>query len=229
MFAVLAWFGLTQFYFTICELRGQGSTPGKRRCDLRVIDRHGGRLSATAIFTRNVTRSVEVQLPLVVLLNPAGVSEGMPPWLTIALSGWVIVLGLFPLLNRDRLRLGDLVAGTLVVHVPKAMLLPDLAQIVERQRRAEPSGDYVFTPEQLAIYGVYELHVLEDLLRSRRPDLKRALELVAGKVVAKIGWEPGPGFEAARFLAAFYAAQRARLEQQLLLGRRKASKDDGGG
>jgi uncharacterized RDD family membrane protein YckC len=223
---ILASFGLTQFYFAWCELRGQGATPGKRRCELRVIDRRGGRLSAVAIFSRNVTRLVEVQLPLVLLLNPGAIRGTLPTWMTLVLGGWVIALGAFPLLNRDRLRIGDLVAGTLVVHVPRAILLPDLSQLI--QRRARPGtvdpGEWSFTPEQLSIYGIYELQVLEELLRSDRPDRREALETVAAKVQAKIGWESASDVDAARFLAAFYAAQRARLEQELLFGKRKARK-----
>ena len=225
-FLVLAWFGLTQFYFTITELHGQGASPGKRRCELRVIDRHGGRLTATAIFTRNVTRMVEVQLPLVLLLDPVG-TEDQPPWMKLVLFGWILVLGVFPLLNRDRLRLGDLVGGTLVVHSPKAVLLPDLSVVAQRQllREDRPAAaEYVFTPEQLEIYGVYELQVLEEVLRSNRPDLEHACRIIADRVIAKIGYVRPPAFQPARFLAAFYAAQRARLEQGLLLGKRKARK-----
>jgi len=167
-----------------------------------------------------------VQLPLILLLNPAGVSRDLPGWMSWVLLGWVFVLGAFPLCNRDGLRIGDLVAGTLVVHVPKAVLLPDLSQVVERQLRRAPlaASELVFTPQQLAIYGIYELQLLEQVLRSARPDRERALAVIAEKVCAKIGWTRAPDFDAARFLAAFYAAQRARLEQELLLGKRRARK-----
>ncbi len=43
--AILASFLGWNFYFTWFELRWQGSTPGKRKMGLRVIDAHGGQLS----------------------------------------------------------------------------------------------------------------------------------------------------------------------------------------
>lgn len=231
---ILAIFLLTHFYFTIFELRWQGRTPGKRFADLRVIDRAGGRLTPSAIFVRNVTREVEVVLPLVVLLNPGALLSDSPPIVGLFAFLWIVVLGLFPLFNRDRLRVGDLIAGTVVVHVPKQVLLPDLSEWRPRPARAaapagadaagpEPAAAYTFTVEQLSIYGIYELQVLEEVLRRDRPDRGAALRLVAEKVARKIGWEGG-AIDPAAFLAAFYSAQRARLEQRLLFGQRKERK-----
>jgi uncharacterized RDD family membrane protein YckC len=245
---ILAIFLLTHFYFTVFELRWQGRTPGKRFADLRVIDRAGGRLTPSAIFVRNVTREVEVVLPLVVLLHPTVLVADAPPIVALAAFLWLVVLGFFPLFNRDRLRVGDLIAGTVVVHVPKQVLLPDLSEW--RPRPAAPprpegganvlgqgpaqgpeqgtatapeSSPYTFTAAQLSIYGIYELQVLEEVLRRDRPDRVAALKLVADKVARKIGWEGG-AIDPAAFLAAFYSAQRARLEQRLLFGQRKERK-----
>jgi uncharacterized RDD family membrane protein YckC len=218
-------FVLVQFYFTIGELHGQGATRGKRWLDLRVVDVRGGRLSAVAIFTRDVMRIVEVQLPLFLIAQSKVADGEQPKWVVAAVGGWALVLGAFPLFNRDRRRIGDLAAGTLVVHVPRAVLLPDLSH-VELQGALPESADedYRFTPEQLSVYGVYELQVLEDVLRSDRPDRQHALRLVCEKVVAKIGYRASGPIVPTRFLSAFYAAQRARLEQELLFGRRKSRK-----
>jgi uncharacterized RDD family membrane protein YckC len=228
---ILAIFILTHFYFTLFELRWQGRTPGKKFTDLRVIDRAGGRLTASAIFVRNATRLVEVAYPLAIVLNPGVLIDDASPLVGFAAFLWLLVLGFFPLFNRDRLRVGDLIAGTVVVHVPRQVLLPDLAEW--KPRPAEPvaspaptaSGapEYAFTAEQLDIYGIYELQVLEEVLRRERPDRMAALRLVAEKVAKKIRWEGG-AYEPAAFLAAFYSAQRARLEQRLLFGQRKERK-----
>jgi uncharacterized RDD family membrane protein YckC len=231
---ILFVFLLTHFYFTIFELRWQGRTPGKRFADLRVIDRDGGRLTPAAIFVRNVTREVEVVFPLVVLLHPTALVADAPPIVALAAFLWLVVLGLFPLFNRDRLRVGDVIAGTVVVHVPKQVLLPDLSEWRPQGAAAPrpeadapaPAGEapaYAFTAEQLSIYGIYELQVLEEVLRRERPDRAAALRLVAEKVARKIGWE-GRAIDPAPFLAAFYSAQRARLEQRLLFGQRKERK-----
>jgi uncharacterized RDD family membrane protein YckC len=220
---VLAAFLLTHFYFTIFELRWQGRTPGKRLVDLRVIDRDAGPLSASAVFIRNVSRELEVVFPLIVLLHPTALLSDAPPPVAFAAFGWMAVLGLFPLLNRDRLRVGDLIAGTIVVHAPRAALLPDLAEHAPERRSAVADSAYAFTSEQLDIYGIYELQVLEEVLRRDRPDRTATLEQVAEKVARKIGF-PGEAIDPEPFLRAFYAAQRARLEQRLLLGDRKERK-----
>jgi uncharacterized RDD family membrane protein YckC len=240
---ILAVFVVTHFYFTIFELRWQGRTPGKRAADLRVIDRDGGRLTAAAIFVRNVTREVEVVLPVVVMLAPGDVVEGAPPIVGLAAFAWLVVLGFFPLFNRDRLRVGDLIAGTMVVHAPRSVLLPDLSDVRAETPRAvaraaeapaaaaRPAGApapaagsaWSFTAEQLDVYGIYELQVLEEVLRRDRPDRAAVLTLVANKVAKKIRHTGGVADPAA-FLSAFYAAQRARLEQKLLMGQRKERK-----
>jgi uncharacterized RDD family membrane protein YckC len=51
-------------YFIHFELTSRGSTPGKRIVNLRVIDRGGGPLFPGAIVARNLTREVEIFLPL---------------------------------------------------------------------------------------------------------------------------------------------------------------------
>lgn len=222
---VLAAFALTHFYFTWFELRWQGRTPGKRFTDLRVVDRHGGRLSAAAIFARNVTREVELVFPLVLLADPGALVHDAPPAIAFAATAWLLALGFFPLCNRDRLRLGDLVAGTLVVHAPKRVLLRDLSQAAPRAaaHADAPAPGHAFTAEQLAIYGIYEVQVLEEVLRRERPDRAAALALIAERVARKVGYADAIGDPGA-FLADFYAAQRARLEARLLLGDRKERK-----
>jgi hypothetical protein len=55
------------------------------------------------------------------------------------------------------------------------------------------------------------------------------LDAVARKVQDKLGWTPPAGRrpDSAAFLRAFYAAQRARLEQRLLFGERRETKRPG--
>ena len=220
---LVAFFLLRNFYFTWFECLWQGTTPGKRAVGVRVIDGHGGILTAEAVFARNLMREVEVFVPLVAVLAPESLLPGIPAgvrWLALA---WLFVLALLPLFNRDRLRVGDLVGGTLVVRAPSFVLREDLSAPAS----AGPSV-LTFTDAQLDLYGIRELQVLESLLREARPRAQ-ALEAVAKKIQAKIGWVP-PG--AARiddedFLRAFYTAQRARLEHRMLLGERREAKRPG--
>jgi uncharacterized RDD family membrane protein YckC len=217
--AVLALFLVRTFYFAFFELSWQGQTPGKRRLRIRAVEARGGPLTAEAIVARNLTRELELFLPLAALFAPEALFPGAPGWASLAAAVWMLLFGLLPLFNRDRLRVGDLVAGTVVVRTPDAVLLEDLAATRAREGAA-------FSEEQLDVYGVYELQVLEDVLRTRgRPGHEDAVRTVAAKVREKIAWQ-GPPLPDEPFLEAFYAALRGRLERRLLFGRRRADKHD---
>jgi len=224
LFQFLVWNG----YFLFFELRWQGRTPGKRTQNLRVVSRDGGPLGTGAIFGRNLMRDLEFYLPLQALLVPGALYGPAPGWAALLACGWLFLFLFFPLFNRDRARVGDLVAGTLVVVRPAARLLPDVA---ERAPAPDPAGaGWSFAPEQLDMYGIRELQVLEQLLREAelRPDRDEVLRLVCDKIGDKIGWAgPVPNARVESFLQAFYRAQRHRLEHRLLLGDRRERKRAG--
>lgn len=212
---VLGAFLLRNFYFVLFEMGPRAATPGKRLLGLRVAARDGGRLKAEAVFGRNAMRELEVWLPLSFL---AASGDRVGVWISLAGLLWTGVFLLFPAFNRDRLRVGDLVAGTWVVRAPKRKLRLDLASF----GAGEPDG-FAFTITQLDAYGVKELHVLEDVLRGGD---KGVLKAVATRIRGRIGWtEPGDDRD---FLGAYYAALRGRLETRMLLGKRKADKFDAG-
>jgi uncharacterized RDD family membrane protein YckC len=213
--SVLVFFILRNLYFVLFELTPGAATPGKRAMGLRVAARNGGRLTADAIFARNAMREIELYLPLSFL---AVNGDQVGAWVNLAGLLWCAVFMLFPLFNRDRLRVGDLVAGTWVVKAPARKLAPDL---VETSR---PSvGRFKFTMAQLDAYGVKELHVLEDVLRRYET---KTIALVAARIRLKIGWKAAPDESDGDFLAAYYAALRGRLESRLLLGKRRKDKFD---
>ncbi|HEY2944154.1 MAG TPA: RDD family protein [Vicinamibacteria bacterium] len=215
----LAFFLLRNFYFTWFESRGQGASPGKRRLGLRVVDARGGPLTVEAVFARNLMRELEIFGPLVVLTAPASIWPGAPVWAPPLAGVWVLVVGLMPFFNRDRLRVGDLVAGTMVVRLPRARLRPDLSD------ETPAAGRFRFTDAQLDVYGTYELQVLEEVLRRSGAPGDRARREVARKIGERISWTGTMReVDVEPFLSAFYTAQRARLEQKMLLGRRQARK-----
>lgn len=211
---LLGFFVGRNFYFFWFEARQRAATPGKRALGLRVIQADGGALTADAVFARNAMREVEVFLPLTFFFAQG---EGVDAALAGLGGIWGAVLVLFPLFNRDRRRLGDLAAGTMVVKQPKRQLQSDLA---DTERTA--SAGLVFTTQQLDAYGIKELHVLEDVIRVAD---RKAITEVAARIRAKIGWQGGDVADRT-FLNAYYAALRGRLESRLLFGRRRKDKFD---
>ena len=216
---LLGAFLLRNGYFVLFELSPRAATPGKRIMALRVAARDGGRLTAEAVFARNAMREIEVFLPLTFILGAsAGATDPIGGWLVLLGLLWTGGFALFPLFNRDRLRVGDFVAGTWVVKAPRERLSIDLLDAQETQ-----AGGFAFSPEQASAYGIKELHVLEDVLRRRD---KKTMGAVADRIRAKIAWRPRDGETDAAFLAAYYGALRGRLETQLLFGRRRKDKFD---
>lgn len=211
-------FVFRNFYFMLFEMGARGATPGKRLFKIRVASRGGGVLKADAIFARNAMREVEVFLPLTFLASGGPQVDGL-----IVLAGfiWTSVFIFFPLFNRDRLRAGDIIAGTWVVQTPRRALLSDLATRTAAERPTSVAS--VFTAEQLEAYGIKELHVLEDVIRTNKPD---AVSLVADRIRKKIGWTRAQGESDGQFLRDYYAGLRGYLESRLLMGVRRADKHD---
>ncbi len=89
---ILAFFAVTQGYFVGFEMRWNGQTPGKRRVHLRVITDSGRPISVYESLARNMLRVV----------------DSLPAFYAIGV--------LTILISRRNKRLGDLVAGTVVVY-----------------------------------------------------------------------------------------------------------------
>jgi len=212
-------FIVRNLYFVSFELAWRGATPGKRLVGLRVIDRAGGPLTPAAVVARNLTREIETFLPLGILLTTRKTGDGAADWENLLIAIWMLFFAALPFINRDRMRGGDLIAGTLVISMPKRVLSGDL---VERK------AQYTFTDQQLRAYGAFELQVLEELLRRQiTPDAMRLLGEVCDKICNKIGWTtPIPPTEMLPFLREFYTAERALLEREQLFGKVRADKFD---
>jgi len=217
-----AMFLLRNAWFLFFELGPRGATPGKRASGIRVAARGGDRLTAEMILARNLLRDIELFVPLTFLAAARGGDMGGAG---IAAAAWFLIFALFPFFNRDALRAGDVIAGTWVVEAPRRKLARALSAPAPLATAAPPlPGDgYRFGDAELAIYGEYELQVLERVLREGRPD---AMHAVYARICAKIGWQAGAGDERA-FLEAYYTQLRARLETGMRLGRRKADKFSG--
>ena len=208
---MLGAFVLRTFWFIGFELGSRAATPGKRMMGIRVVARDGGRLTADAVVARNLIRELELFLPLMML--GVGAAEDMVSgWTLLAGVVWSLTLSLFLLFNRDRMRMGDLIAGTWVVMAERAKLDSDIA--------AEAEGGAIrFTDAELAVYGIYELQELERVLRARDP---RAMREVADTIRTKIGRPIAEEDDV--FLLSYYRQLKARLERGLLFGKRREDK-----
>ncbi len=108
--------------WTACELRMGGQTPGKRLLGIRVTRRDGRPLGFTESAARNLLRVVD--------FLPLGYAAGL----------------LAMLLGREARRLGDLVAGTLVVKAGRV----DLSGYLSGEAPPTPGGR-VLEPEEVEL------------------------------------------------------------------------------
>ena len=216
-FWLVFFFFVRNFYYIFFEIGQRAATPGKRILGLRVAARDGGRLTANSVLARNFIREIEIGLPFQFALMGG---DRFGAWMALFGLVWSGVFLLFPIFNKDKMRVGDLIAGTWVIKTPKARLMDD---ITSASARPDAASRFAFTQPQAEAYGIHELHVLEDVLRQSTPEIKAQ---VAARIRAKIGWTRGESETDLAFLEAYYAALRRRLEQRMLLGERKTDKYD---
>jgi uncharacterized RDD family membrane protein YckC len=211
-------FAISNGYFMFFELGPRGATPGKRLTGIRIAARNGERLTAEMVIARNLLRDIELFTPIFMVITGSLFSGSTG----IVATVWFLVFALFPFFNKDRLRAGDLIAGTWVVEAPKRRLAEAISTgVAARTGASHATGAaYRFGDEELAVYGEYELQTLERVLRDNRHE---ALVAVHEAICTKIGWHPGAGDERA-FLEAYYTQLRARLETGMRFGKRKADK-----
>lgn len=91
MIAVLPAIFIYLFYHPVLELLMRGQTPGKRMAGVRVVNRDGGAPSSGAILIRNAFRLI----------------DSLPVFYAIGLGA--------TFLTEQRVRIGDMAAGTLLI------------------------------------------------------------------------------------------------------------------
>ncbi len=209
-------FVVANFYFALLELHRGGTTPGKRRHGLRVISRDGAPLTPQAILARNLTRSVEIWFPILYLLDPGGLFPRASVWWSVLAAVWVLVLGFVPLFNRQRLRIGDLIAGTVVVRVTHPILLPDPAAT----RRLQNAPTIAFLAEELALFDGSTLERLDRCLRMLDSRSRHAppppLAALRKDLECRMGRMHMEDVGHLTFLRSFYLALRDHLEKKRL-------------
>lgn len=217
-FLPLVFFFLRAPYYIFSELVWNGRTLGKRIVGIRVISASGGGLTPYQISARNLMKEVEIFLPMTFLFGAGDISD-----LTgLGLLVWAVAVLIVPFANRRRQRLGDMVAGTLVVEQPRAVLLPDLAEA-----RASTGAQLLFDPAQLSVYGRFELQALETILRTppKTAEGRKHVADVARTIRQKIGYKEQVLADGDwPFLLEFYRQQREFLEGRHLLGDSRENK-----
>jgi len=169
--AILAVFCVYWSYFAFFEAVWSGRTPGKRLAGIRVIKESGRPINTYEAIARNILRAVDF-LP--------------------AMYGLGVVVMMF---NRSSRRIGDYVAGTVVVHDRRTEdLRPALTS----------TGPISGATESLARVNADELMLIEAYLE-RRPELdvhvrdQRARQ-IAGRITEKTGLRPQAGQSVDKFL-----------------------------
>ncbi|MEM7058785.1 MAG: RDD family protein [Pseudomonadota bacterium] len=223
--ASLGFFFIRTPYYILAELLWNGQTLGKRMVGLRVVSANGRSLTPYSVTVRNLMKEMEVFVPGTAMIAVSALSVMEILFLLV----WVTVLIFVPLMNSKRQRLGDIIAGTYVIHQPKAVLLPDVAQAA----RTEPEERFTFLNHQLDHYGRFELQTLESVLQADPAKLDRMgrnrhainLAAITDKIKTKIEYTDAIDASDHRaFLQAFYRAQRRYLETRQLFGDKREDK-----
>ncbi len=166
-------------YFAIFEILWKGQTPGKRFTGIRVIKESGRPINAFEAVGRNLMRAV----------------DGLPGIYGVGLVCMMC--------NRQSRRLGDFVAGTVVVHEkPTEEVRPSWSTTTE-SNSATPGPAHA-TADELVLIETY---------LSRRFELHPAVRLqtaiqIADRIKAKTGLESQPRQHVDDFLEE--AARRIR-------------------
>ncbi len=159
--AFFLFFCLYWGYFALFEILWSGQTPGKRHAQIRVISSSGRPITAFEGVARNFLRAID----------------------SLFLYG---VAALVAGLDKENRRLGDMVAGTVVVHDTRSV--EDTMWYSNETRTATTLGDVAgfITPTEFQLIEVFLARRL-DLPAEVR--LKQA-EIIAGRVGQKLKIEP---------------------------------------
>jgi uncharacterized RDD family membrane protein YckC len=191
--ALVAGFCLQMFYFVWSELRHEGRTWGKKRLKLRTVMLSGHGLTFGASFVRNLARVVD-NVPLL----------------------WLV-----PVLTRGRRRVGDLLAGTLVVSESALDTSRPSLRLARSYRELEDRR-FFFSGEAQAGLFPDDLNLLEHLFarapqlpdRAQQEDLFRSVAARYAERLALEAERPRVEAEPRRFLEELYLLLVDRYESE---------------
>ena len=174
-------------YFTLFEAFWRGQTPGKRVMRIRVIQQTGRQVSLFESMGRNLVRVVD--------------------WL----PAFYIVGAISLFVTRRQQRLGDLIAGTLVVHerrletpLESIGLSRTFTSSVLKPAVPSPPRESKLPADKVALLTLADLQALESYL-ARRLDVPiqtraQLATKMAGNIARKMNYTVPPGMSQETFL-----------------------------
>jgi uncharacterized RDD family membrane protein YckC len=181
----LSMFALYNGYFILFEWLWNGQTPGKRLLHIRVIKEGGYALRFFDTLLRNLLRVVDF----------------LPVFYGVGLTSL--------LLTRDSQRVGDLIAGTIVVYqepVETDSLLPNLSTFSEEPEGLLPAAALAAIPGEL-------ISVASDYLQSRSELASRPRQELAAEIADLIRETSGIAPRPTQGVESFLAAVVRQFEQ----------------
>ncbi|WP_026673260.1 RDD family protein [Alkalihalobacterium bogoriense] len=181
-------------YFVVYEFFSAGRTVGKMAIGIRVIQENGHSITLLSSFLRNLLRIIDA-LPTSYLLG---------------------ILMIF--LHPKHKRIGDLVAGTIVVHEKRKKAIKRTSIDVEIEKRKIQSSDQ---PIVLSSFGKKEWDLLkmysERLLHLQHEERIQVTEQLAAKLFPKAGIpvEGKTHFERENGLLLLYVKMKEEWEFEL--------------
>jgi uncharacterized RDD family membrane protein YckC len=155
MLLFLAAFGVWFGYGIVLEWFWNGQTVGKKILRLRVVDEHALRLTFSQVVIRNLLRMADMQ-PAFYLLG-----------------------GIVCVLSRKLQRLGDMVAGTVVIRQPQ-VTLPDLVDVLGNKYNSLRQSPHLAARLRQRTSGPEAHLALTALMRREGLDSAARVELFAG-------------------------------------------------
>jgi uncharacterized RDD family membrane protein YckC len=152
---LLAAFGVWFGYGIVLEWFWNGQTVGKKILRLRVVDEHALRLTFSQVVIRNLLRMADMQ-PTLYLLG-----------------------GIVCVLSRKLQRVGDMVAGTVVIRRPR-VTLPDLVDVLGNKYNSLRQSPHLAARLRQQTTGPEAHLALTALMRREGLDSSARIELFAG-------------------------------------------------
>lgn len=185
-------------YPTVTETLTNGRSLGKRALGLRVVREDGGPIRLRHAFTRTLV-GVAVEWP----------------GLIMPLVTWVVSM-LTMLFSPQGRRLGDLAAGTFVIHERSAADWGWVPPMPPHLTSWAAALDLTGLDDDLALATRHYLARSADI---REPHNRRLRYALANEISARIGRPPPPDTPSWFFLAAVLAERRRRAGRQVFTSR----------